>query len=45
MENAVNNKIHYDYLLKDVGQVDLIIFPEMFTTGFSNESKRLLKSH
>ena len=34
-ENSESNKIHYDHLLKEVQQVDLIIFPEMFTTGFS----------
>ena len=40
-ENDVNNKIHYDYLLKDIRQVDLIIFPEMFTTGFSMNQKKI----
>ena len=34
-ENSVANKIRYDQLLKSISKVDLIIFPEMFTTGFS----------
>ncbi|MDA9666483.1 amidohydrolase [bacterium] len=34
-EDSASNKIYYDLLLKDFQQVDLIIFPEMFTTGFS----------
>ena len=40
-ENAVSNKIHYDYLLKGIEQVDLIVFPEMFTTGFSMNQKQI----
>ena len=40
-ENAMRNKIHYDDLLKEIQQVDLIIFPEMFTTGFSMNQKKI----
>ena len=40
-ENSVRNKIHYDDLLKEIQQVDLIIFPEMFTTGFSMNQKKI----
>ena len=39
-ENVVNNKIHYDYLLKDIRQVDLIIFPENVYYWIFNESKK-----
>ena len=44
-ENSVSNKIHYDDLLKEIQQVDLIIFPEMFTTGFSMNQKKLSLIH
>ena len=37
----MRNKIHYDDLLKEIQQVDLIIFPEMFTTGFSMNQKKI----
>ena len=40
-ENSLRNKIHYDDLLKEIQQVDLIIFPEMFTTGFSMNQKKI----
>ena len=34
-ENAAKNKTQLDVLLKEIQNVDLIILPEMFTTGFS----------
>jgi len=35
------NFAHFDVLLEQVGEVDLVILPEMFTTGFSMQSKSL----
>lgn len=43
-ENSVANKIRYDQLLKSISNVDLIIFPEMFTTGFSMNSFNIAES-
>ena len=43
-ENSVANKIRYDQLLKSISKVDLIIFPEMFTTGFSMNSFNIAES-
>ena len=43
-ENSEANKIHYDQLLKSISQVDLIIFPEMFTTGFSMNNQKISES-
>jgi len=40
-ENKEANFIHYTQLLKDTKQIDLIIFPEMFHTGFSMNAKLL----
>lgn len=35
------NRAHFEALLTEVGETDLIILPEMFTTGFSMESAAL----
>ncbi|GAC1039497.1 amidohydrolase [Pseudomonas sp. No.117] len=35
------NRAHFEGLLAEVGAVDLIILPEMFTTGFSMDSATL----
>lgn len=35
------NHAHFDELLSEVRDVDLVILPEMFTTGFSMESEML----
>ena len=43
-ENSVANKIRYDQLLKSISEVDLIIFPEMFTTGFSMNNHKISES-
>lgn len=43
-ENSEANKIHYDQLLKCISKVDLIIFPEMFTTGFSMNNHKISES-
>ena len=43
-ENSEANKIHYDQLLKSISKVDLIIFPEMFTTGFSMNKQNCRKT-
>ena len=40
-ENSLSNRIHYDHLLKNIQQVDLIVFPEMFTTGFSMNQQKI----
>lgn len=40
-ENKTANLGHYDFLLKDIGEVDLIVLPEMFHTGFSMEAESL----
>ena len=40
-ENATKNKEQLDVLLKEIQNVDLIILPEMFTTGFSMTPKPL----
>lgn len=40
-EQPAVNRENYNKLLKEVGQTDLIVFPEMFTTGFSMQPVRL----
>ncbi|WKD85177.1 Omega-amidase YafV [Polaribacter huanghezhanensis] len=40
-ENAIKNKAKLDVLLEDIQNVDVIILPEMFTTGFSMVPKPL----
>ncbi|HEY0286311.1 MAG TPA: amidohydrolase [Pseudomonas sp.] len=35
------NHAHFDELLAEVEEVDLVILPEMFTTGFSMQSEKL----
>ncbi|MBF8781869.1 amidohydrolase [Pseudomonas fulva] len=35
------NFVHFDMLLQQASGMDLVILPEMFTTGFSMESERL----
>ena len=35
------NYAHFEVLLEQVGEVDLVILPEMFTTGFSMQSESL----
>jgi len=37
-EDPVSNYEHLDNLLKEVSKVDLIVLPEMFTTGFTMNS-------
>ena len=43
-ENAEANLEKYTEWLKDIGETDLIILPEMFTTGFSMLSQKLKES-
>lgn len=44
-ENPVSNRLKLDFLLGPLkGQTDLILLPEMFTTGFSMKSKELAES-
>jgi omega-amidase len=38
-ENPNNNLKHFEILLERVSKTDLIVLPEMFTTGFTMESK------
>ncbi|MFB4392610.1 MULTISPECIES: amidohydrolase [unclassified Pseudomonas] len=35
------NYLHFESLLEQVGEVDLVVLPEMFTTGFSMASESL----
>ena len=39
-ENPDNNFKHFEMLLERVVNADLIVLPEMFTTGFTMESKK-----
>ena len=36
-QNAAKNKEKLDNLLSEIESVDLVVLPEMFTTGFSME--------
>jgi predicted amidohydrolase len=38
-ENIAENLKHFDVLLENVSETDLIVLPEMFTTGFSMNTK------
>ncbi|MBC8045984.1 MAG: amidohydrolase [Fimbriimonadaceae bacterium] len=40
-ENAKQNLLHFDALIKDASETDLIILPEMFSTGFSMKNETL----
>ncbi len=40
-ENAEVNRAHFDRKIADIKETDLIILPEMFTTGFSMQPKHL----
>lgn len=40
-ENCTANLAEYEEKLASIEDVDLIVFPEMFTTGFSNNAKQL----
>lgn len=40
-ENKVGNLAHYDELIAPLSDVDLILLPEMFHTGFSMNAKQL----
>lgn len=40
-EQPAANRENYNQLLKEVGKTDLIVFAEMFTTGFSMQHVRL----
>lgn len=39
-ENKKENLQRFDKLFKDIGKTDLIIFPEMFTTGFTMKVRK-----
>ena len=43
-EDAAANRAHLGRLLADVGDTDLIVLPEMFSTGFSMHSRRLAET-
>lgn len=43
-QNAEANRTHFDQLLTQAQGADLIILPEMFTTGFSMDSKNLAET-
>ena len=40
-ENRELNLVNIDRILTETGETDLIILPEMFTTGFSMDAGRL----
>jgi len=40
-EDPVTNYAHLDQMLKKTEEVDLIVLPEMFTTGFTMNSKKV----
>ena len=40
-ENADQNRRHFEGLLKNISNTDLILLPEMFSTGFSMNTKSL----
>lgn len=43
-ENADLNRKHYENLLRDISGTDLILLPEMFSTGFSMNAKPLAEN-
>lgn len=43
-ENKQANLSHYEHLLQDVSQVDLILLPEMFHTAFSMDAENLAET-
>lgn len=43
-ENADLNRKHYENLLQDISGTDLILLPEMFSTGFSMNAKPLAEN-
>ena len=43
-ENRQKNLEQFDQLLKQVKNTDVVMLPEMFTTGFSMDTKRLGES-
>lgn len=40
-EAPADNRRHFDEILQDAGTTDLVVLPEMFSTGFSMASSRL----
>ena len=44
-ENPKANKLEYDKLFQSLEPVDLIIFPEMFTTGFSMRAENIAEKN
>jgi predicted amidohydrolase len=44
-ENPAANRMHIEHLLAAVGATDLVLLPEMFTTGFSMEPERIAEPH
>lgn len=43
-EDPVANREHFDQRLQDIRETDLIVLPEMFSTGFSMNSKALAET-
>ncbi|MEX1237774.1 MAG: nitrilase-related carbon-nitrogen hydrolase, partial [Pseudomonadales bacterium] len=43
-EDPSANLLHFDQRLQDIGDTDLIVLPEMFSTGFSMNSRALAES-
>ena len=43
-ENPALNRLHIEALLADIGTTDMIILPEMFTTGFSMQPSSLAET-
>ena len=44
-EDPEANKAHFESRLKTISSVDLIVLPEMFTTGFTMEPQGLAENH
>ena len=44
-ENPKANKLEYDKLFQSLEPVDLIILPEMFTTGFSMKTENIAENN
>lgn len=43
-ENPKANKLEYDKIFQSIEPVDLIVLPEMFTTGFSMKTKNIAEN-
>ena len=44
-ENPKANKLEYDKIFQSIEPVDLIVLPEMFTTGFSMKTENIAENN